>query len=113
MLVQLGWTRAVLSKAGFRLVKVLPTCRQRSGTRTGLTRTRQPPSRSRSVLTSRLTSLMSGPEAGSAEGFHTWTVEEVHQYEAAHPIGTKARLALALTFCWGFAKLSVALSSTP
>jgi integrase len=29
-------------------------------------------------------------------GFHTWTVEEVRQYEARHPIGTKARLALAL-----------------
>jgi integrase len=29
-------------------------------------------------------------------GFHTWTVEEVQQFEARHPIGTKARLALAL-----------------
>lgn len=30
------------------------------------------------------------------KGFHAWTPEEVRQYEAKHPIGTKARLALAL-----------------
>ena len=29
-------------------------------------------------------------------GFHTWTVEEVRQFETRHPIGSKARLALAL-----------------
>jgi integrase len=29
-------------------------------------------------------------------GFYTWTVEEVQQFEARHPVGTKARLALAL-----------------
>ena len=29
-------------------------------------------------------------------GFHTWTLEEVEQYEAKHPVGTKARLAMAL-----------------
>jgi len=29
-------------------------------------------------------------------GYHTWTEEEIAQFEAAHPIGTKARLALAL-----------------
>jgi integrase len=29
-------------------------------------------------------------------GYHTWTVEEVRQFEGRHPIGTKARLALAL-----------------
>lgn len=32
---------------------------------------------------------------GRAGGWHTWTVEEVHQFESRHPIGTKARLALA------------------
>lgn len=32
----------------------------------------------------------------SGDGFHTWTVEEVRQYEATHKIGTKARLALHL-----------------
>ncbi len=30
------------------------------------------------------------------EGFHAWTAEEIEQYEARHPVGTKARLALAL-----------------
>jgi integrase len=30
------------------------------------------------------------------DGFHTWTREEVLQYEAQHPSGTKARLALAM-----------------
>jgi site-specific recombinase XerD len=35
------------------------------------------------------------------EGFHPWTVEEVHQFEARHPIGTKARLALALLLYTG------------
>ena len=29
-------------------------------------------------------------------GFHTWTPEEVQQFEERHPIGSKARLALAL-----------------
>lgn len=29
-------------------------------------------------------------------GHHTWTIEEIRQYEARHPIGTQARLALAL-----------------
>ena len=29
-------------------------------------------------------------------GHHTWTVEEVRQYEERHPIGTKARLAMAI-----------------
>jgi integrase len=29
-------------------------------------------------------------------GFHSWTLEEVKQFEETHPIGTKARLAMAL-----------------
>jgi integrase len=32
----------------------------------------------------------------NSEGFHTWTREEVKQFEERHPSGTKARLALAL-----------------
>lgn len=32
----------------------------------------------------------------ASEGHHTWTVDEVRQYEDRHPIGTQARLALAL-----------------
>ncbi len=31
-----------------------------------------------------------------SDGRHTWSEEEIAQYEAHHPIGTKARLALAL-----------------
>ncbi|MFC7552636.1 tyrosine-type recombinase/integrase [Pseudoroseomonas wenyumeiae] len=38
---------------------------------------------------------------GSAEGFHAWTLEEVQRFEAHHPIGTKARLAMALLLYTG------------
>lgn len=31
-----------------------------------------------------------------SDGFHTWTEEELDKYETRHPIGTKARLAMAL-----------------
>jgi integrase len=31
-----------------------------------------------------------------SDGFHTWTDDEVAQFEAVHPVGSKARLALAL-----------------
>lgn len=34
-------------------------------------------------------------------GHHSWTVEEVAQFQAAHPIGTKARLALSLLLYTG------------
>jgi len=44
---------------------------------------------------------------GSSEGFHTWTIEEVEQFEAAHPIGTKARLALALMLYTGVRRSDV------
>jgi integrase len=37
----------------------------------------------------------------ATEGFHTWTVDEVRQFEARHPVGTKARLALALLLFTG------------
>jgi integrase len=32
------------------------------------------------------------------QGYHSWTEEELQQYEAHHAIGTKARLAFALLF---------------
>jgi integrase len=35
------------------------------------------------------------------EGFHTWTIDEVYRFEERHPIGTKARLALALMLYTG------------
>lgn len=34
-------------------------------------------------------------------GFHSWTIDEIRQYEARHPIGGKARLAMALLFYTG------------
>jgi len=37
----------------------------------------------------------------SSQGIHSWSLEEVHQFEQRHPIGTKARLALALMLYTG------------
>ena len=34
-------------------------------------------------------------------GYHTWTIEEVRQFEMRHPVGSKARLALALLMFTG------------
>jgi integrase/predicted DNA-binding transcriptional regulator AlpA len=34
-------------------------------------------------------------------GWHTWTLEEVQQYEGCHPVGTRPRLALALLMFTG------------
>lgn len=36
-----------------------------------------------------------------SDGYHSWTVEEVEQFERRHPIGTRARLALALLLYTG------------
>jgi integrase len=35
------------------------------------------------------------------DGFHTWTEDEIAQFEAHHPVGTKPRLALALLLYTG------------
>ena len=40
------------------------------------------------------------------DGFHAWTTDEVEQFEQAHPIGTKARLALGLMLYAGCARRS-------
>jgi integrase len=40
-------------------------------------------------------------KVNKAKGFHTWTVEEVRQYEARHPAGTKANLYLKLALFTG------------
>jgi integrase len=37
----------------------------------------------------------------ATDGFHTWSVDEVQQFEARHPVGSKARLALALLLFTG------------
>jgi integrase len=34
--------------------------------------------------------------SSASDGYHTWSDEEVAQFEAFHPVGTKARLAFAL-----------------
>lgn len=36
-----------------------------------------------------------------SDGFHSWSLEEIAQFEAKHPIGSKARLALALALYTG------------
>ena len=45
----------------------------------------------------------------ASQGHHTWTVEEVEQYERRHPIGTKAHLALALLLYTGTRRSDVVL----
>ncbi|MFI5410157.1 tyrosine-type recombinase/integrase [Kaistia sp. UC242_56] len=37
----------------------------------------------------------------SGDGFHTWTEDEIQQFEDRHPIGTQPRLALALMLFTG------------
>lgn len=37
----------------------------------------------------------------ASDGHHTWTIDEVRQFEARHPLGTTARLALALLLYTG------------
>ncbi len=36
-----------------------------------------------------------------SEGYHSWSLEEIEKFEEAHPIGTTARLALALALYTG------------
>ena len=43
----------------------------------------------------------------ATDGFHTWTVEEVQQFERRFPIGTKPRLALALMLYLGVRRSDV------
>ena len=45
----------------------------------------------------------------TSRGHHTWTIEEVRQYELRHPIGTRARLALALLLYTGTRRSDVVL----
>ncbi|MFA5901591.1 MAG: tyrosine-type recombinase/integrase [Hyphomicrobium sp.] len=46
---------------------------------------------------------------GSAEGFHTWSMDEVRQFEDRHPIGSKARLAMTLLLYTGQRRSDVVL----
>ena len=45
--------------------------------------------------------------SGATEGFHTWSIEEVRTFEEAHPVGTKARLAMALLLYTGVRRSDV------
>jgi hypothetical protein len=40
-------------------------------------------------------------DSANPDGFHSWTIEEIRQYEAKHAVGTTARLALALAIYTG------------
>ena len=40
-------------------------------------------------------------KSNNPSGYHTWTLEEVRQFEDRHPIGAKARLAFALLLFTG------------
>ncbi len=42
-----------------------------------------------------------------SDGFHTWTMEEVEKYQAAHPVGTRARLALDLMLFTGLRRSDI------
>ena len=42
-----------------------------------------------------------------SDGWHTWTREEIIRFEATHPVGTKARLALALLLFTGVRRSDV------
>lgn len=45
----------------------------------------------------------------TGDGFHTWTVDEVRQFEARHPVGVKARLAFDLLLYTGVRRSDVVL----
>jgi integrase len=45
--------------------------------------------------------------SSSGDGYHAWTTEEVRQFELKHPIGCKARLALALLLYTGVRRSDV------
>jgi integrase len=44
--------------------------------------------------------------SNNPDGHHAWKVDEVEQFEEAHPVGTKARLVLALIMYGGCARRS-------
>jgi integrase len=47
-------------------------------------------------------------KSNNPSGYHTWTLEEVHQFEERHQIGSKARLALALLLFTGQRRADIA-----
>lgn len=49
------------------------------------------------------------PFRARSDGFHSWTEEEVDQYRARHPVGTKGRLALDILLFVGLRRSDVIL----
>lgn len=45
----------------------------------------------------------------SGDGFHTWSIPEVRQFEAKHPAGSKARLTLYIAMFTGLRRQEVAI----
>ncbi|MDI6029110.1 tyrosine-type recombinase/integrase [Corticibacterium sp. UT-5YL-CI-8] len=41
------------------------------------------------------------PPSTKGDGYHTWTIEEVERYQARHPVGTQARLAMDILLYTG------------
>jgi site-specific recombinase XerD len=46
---------------------------------------------------------------GNSEGFHSWSEEEIARFEAFHPVGSKAHLALALLLYTGQRRSDIVL----
>lgn len=41
------------------------------------------------------------PLKSKGDGYHSWTLDEIERFEEVHPVGTTARLALALALYTG------------
>jgi integrase len=46
---------------------------------------------------------------GKSDGFHSWSEEEIARFEACHPVGSKARLALGLLLYTGQRRSDIVL----
>jgi len=46
---------------------------------------------------------------GASDGYHSWSKEEITRFEACHPVGSKARLALALLLYTGQRRSDIVL----
>ena len=60
-------------------------------------------------ITSNPAKVVQRPKENPDAGFHSWTPDEVAQFEKRHAVGTKARLALALFLFTGQRKSDVVL----
>src|SRR5262249_2970061 len=53
------------------------------------------------MIASKPTLRVKSYRSPNSEGYHTWSEDEIAQFEARHPLGSKARLALALALYTG------------